>query len=107
MVAASWPAPALPSRSVGRPPRRRWACCETSWATASAMVSDPRRHGFCRLAAAIPPVMLSDPDANATSVIELAEQAAVTGAAVVAFPELCLTGYSNEDLIQQRALLDA
>jgi NAD+ synthase (glutamine-hydrolysing) len=55
----------------------------------------------------MPLTHLSDPARNAEAVIELAEQAAADGAAVVAFPELCLTGYSNEDLIQQRALLDA
>jgi NAD+ synthase (glutamine-hydrolysing) len=70
-------------------------------------VDDPAAHGFCRLAAAIPLVHLSDPAANAAAVVELAGRAAAEGAAVVAFPELCLTGYSNEDLIQQRSLLDA
>jgi NAD+ synthase (glutamine-hydrolysing) len=63
--------------------------------------------GFCRVAAAVPPVHLSDPEANAAAIVELAERAAVEGADVVVFPELCLTGYANDDLFRQRALLDA
>ena len=64
-------------------------------------------HGFCRVAAAVVPVHLSDPAANAAATIAMAEQAQREGVSVVVFPELGLTGYSNDDLFQQRALLDA
>jgi NAD+ synthase (glutamine-hydrolysing) len=63
--------------------------------------------GFARVAVAIPRLHLSDPIANAAATIELAQQAHDAGAALVAFPELGLTGYANDDLFQQDALLDA
>jgi NAD+ synthase (glutamine-hydrolysing) len=64
-------------------------------------------HGFCRVAAAVPRVVIADPAANAGLTADLAERAEREGASVVVFPELGLTGYSNDDLFQQRALLDA
>jgi NAD+ synthase (glutamine-hydrolysing) len=68
---------------------------------------DARAHGFCRVATAVSPVQLGDAALNADAVAGLATRADAEGAAVVVFPELCITGYSNDDLIQQRALLDA
>jgi NAD+ synthase (glutamine-hydrolysing) len=61
-------------------------------------------HGFVRVAVAVPRVRLADPMGNAESTLSLARQAAAEGAALVAFPELGLSGYSNEDLFHQRAL---
>ncbi|WP_415041658.1 NAD(+) synthase [Gordonia sp. (in: high G+C Gram-positive bacteria)] len=52
-------------------------------------------------------VSLADPAANARRTIDLLTAAAADGAAVIAFPELGLTGYSVDDLVQQDALLDA
>ncbi|MFT4088427.1 MAG: NAD(+) synthase [Gordonia sp. (in: high G+C Gram-positive bacteria)] len=63
-------------------------------------------HGFARVAAAVPLVALSDPAANAQRTIELIRQADEASAALVAFPELGLCGYSVDDLVQQDALLD-
>ncbi len=63
--------------------------------------------GFARVAVAVPRMHLTDPAANAAATIELAREAHDAGAAVVAFPELGLTGYANDDLFQQDALLDA
>jgi NAD+ synthase (glutamine-hydrolysing) len=65
------------------------------------------RHGFARIAVCIPPVRLGNPAENAASTIRLAQRAAEAHAAVVAFPELGLSGYSNEDLFHQDALLEA
>ena len=70
-------------------------------------IDDLAAHGFCRVAAASPRVHLADPARNADEVLALAEEAVDAGAEVVVFPELCVTGYSTDDLIQQRALLDA
>ncbi len=67
----------------------------------------PYRHGFVRLAAAVPVVRLADPAANAERSIAQLREAADQGAAVVVFPELGLSGYSLDDLAQQDALLDA
>jgi NAD+ synthase (glutamine-hydrolysing) len=61
-------------------------------------------HGLVRLAAAVPHQHLADPVRNAAETIALAEEAAAAGAVVVAFPELGLTGYANDDLFGQRAL---
>ena len=67
----------------------------------------PYRHGFVRVATAVPKVKLADPAANAQSILALAREADAAGVAVVVFPELGLTGYTIDDLLQQEALLDA
>ncbi|AAK25581.1 NAD(+) synthase [Caulobacter vibrioides] len=67
----------------------------------------PYRHGFVRVATAVPKVKLADPAANAQNVVALAREAHAEGVAVVVFPELGLTGYTIDDLLQQEALLDA
>jgi NAD+ synthase (glutamine-hydrolysing) len=64
-------------------------------------------HGFVRVAAAVPTVALADPAANARRILELYERGAAAGASVVCLPELCLSGYAIDDLLQQDALLDA
>jgi NAD+ synthase (glutamine-hydrolysing) len=64
-------------------------------------------HDFIRAAVAVPGVRVADPAFNARRVIDLGEQAAAQRAAVVLFPELCLSAYSCEDLFQQGALLEA
>jgi NAD+ synthase (glutamine-hydrolysing) len=65
------------------------------------------RHGFVRLAIGIPSVRLGNPIANAERTVSLSQRAADQHAAVAVFPELGLSGYSNEDLFHQDALLDA
>jgi NAD+ synthase (glutamine-hydrolysing) len=67
----------------------------------------PYRHGFVRVATAVPKVKLADPAANAQSILALAREADAAGVAVVVFPELGLTGYTIDDLLQQEALLGA
>lgn len=67
----------------------------------------PYRHGFVRVATATPKVKLADPAANAQSALALVREADAAGAAVIVFPELGLTGYAIDDLLQQDALLDA
>src|SRR5438445_1149058 len=65
------------------------------------------RHGFTRAAVCIPHVRLGSPIANADRVIGLARRAHDARATLVLFPELSISGYSNEDLFHQDALLDA
>ena len=67
----------------------------------------PYRHGFVRVATATPKVRLADPATNAQSVLDLVRQGDAAGAAVMVFPELGLTGYAIDDLLQQDALLEA
>jgi NAD+ synthase (glutamine-hydrolysing) len=67
----------------------------------------PYRHGFVRVATAVPKVKLADPAANAQSVLSLVREAHEAGVAVLVLPELGLTGYTVDDLLQQDAMLDA
>jgi NAD+ synthase (glutamine-hydrolysing) len=63
-------------------------------------------HGFIRIAICTPRVEIADPAENVHRTIELARRAAVSKAALILFPELGLSAYSNEDLALQDALLD-
>ena len=64
------------------------------------------RHGYARIAACTIPVALADPVANAQAVLDTARECHDEAVAVAIFPELCLSGYSIEDLMMQDALLD-
>ncbi|MEW5424686.1 NAD(+) synthase [Amorphus sp. 3PC139-8] len=65
------------------------------------------RHGFVRVAAATPRVALANPEENAARIIEMAKEADAERVALVLFPELCISGYAIDDLLQQDALLGA
>jgi NAD+ synthase (glutamine-hydrolysing) len=65
------------------------------------------RHGFVRVAVATPRVEVASPNYNVAQTLELARRAAGERAVLAVFPELGLSAYSNEDLFQQDALLDA
>ena len=64
-------------------------------------------HGFVRVALCVPRLRVADPEFNAGRTLELARSASAENAAVALFPELGISAYSNEDLFQQSALLDA
>jgi NAD+ synthase (glutamine-hydrolysing) len=64
------------------------------------------QHGFARIAACTGHTALADPAANAQTVLRLARECSEEGVAVAVFPELCLTGYSIDDLLLQDAVLD-
>jgi len=64
-------------------------------------------HGLIRVAVGIPAVRVADPAFNVERTIELARRASATHAAIALFPELGISAYSNEDLFQQDALLEA
>ena len=57
--------------------------------------------------ASAPVVALADPAENATRIAAQYHQLAAEGAAVVLFPELCVTGYCCGDLFFTQPLLDA
>jgi NAD+ synthase (glutamine-hydrolysing) len=65
------------------------------------------RHAMARVAAFAPQVALAEPDQNAGIIIELAGEAHDAGAAVALFPELCVTGYSLDDLHMQASMIKA
>ncbi|WP_423196293.1 MULTISPECIES: NAD(+) synthase [unclassified Cupriavidus] len=62
-------------------------------------------HGFARVAVGVPECRVADPAFNAEQTIALAREAAASGAALIAFPELGLSAYTCDDLFHQRALL--
>ncbi|MBL1258266.1 NAD(+) synthase [Methylocystis sp. Sn-Cys] len=64
-------------------------------------------HGFIRAAAACPSVRVADPAFNVARTIEMARDADERGASLVLFPELGLSAYAIDDLLQQEALLAA
>ncbi len=65
-----------------------------------------KKYQMFRVAAAAPEVIVGDPLANADAVMQKSIEAERRGAAVVLFPELCLTGYTAADLFGQKILLD-
>ncbi|WP_151480299.1 NAD(+) synthase [Streptomyces albicerus] len=64
------------------------------------------QHGFARVAACTGHAAIAEPCANAEAVLRQGRRCAQEGVAVAVFPELCLSGYSIEDLLLQDALLD-
>ena len=54
----------------------------------------------------MPAVRVADPGFNAARTVALAQQAAAQHAALVVFPELGLSAYTDDDLFHQAALLD-
>ncbi len=62
------------------------------------------KHGFFKVAAVSPCITLGDPAQNAVEIVRAAKTAQSEGAALVVFPELCLSGYSLGDLLFQTAL---
>lgn len=68
-------------------------------------VYEPKRD-FLRVATATPEVAIADVTENLARMCELYDQAVDAHTSLVVFPELSLTGYSIQDLVQQPALLD-
>lgn len=62
-------------------------------------------HGFIKTAAAICEIKVADPDYNAERIMEKMTETVDNGAKVVVFPELCITGYTCNDLFFQDTLL--
>ena len=64
-------------------------------------------YGFIKVASAIPSVTVADCTSNIKEIKRLIDQAAIEEAAVVCFPELCITAYTCNDLFTQQTLLNA
>lgn len=64
------------------------------------------KHGFVRTAAATPKIRVADPGYNGEQIRELIGQGYSRGVKIMAFPELCLTGYTCGDLFLQSSLLE-
>ena len=64
------------------------------------------KYGFVNVAAAVPTVKVADVDYNVQQVESLIAQAEGRGIEVIVFPELCITGYTCQDLFKEQLLLD-
>ena len=64
-------------------------------------------HGFIRIACAAPRLRVADPAFNVAETIEFLRKADKEGASLTLFPELGISAYAIDDLLQQNALLDA
>ena len=64
------------------------------------------KYGFVNVAAAVPVVKVADVDYNVQQIEGLIAQAEGRKVEVIVFPELCVTGYSCQDLFKEQLLLD-
>jgi NAD+ synthase (glutamine-hydrolysing) len=67
----------------------------------------PYRHQMLRVAACVPSVAIGEPRRNADAVLSLLAEGDAARAALMVFPELCLSAYAIDDLLLQDAVLDA
>lgn len=66
------------------------------------------KDGFVRVAAAIPKISVADTTANKKAILEKVQEMQALGAGIMVLPELCITGYTCQDLFwQSRLLLEA
>ncbi|CAN5842113.1 NAD(+) synthase [soil metagenome] len=64
-------------------------------------------HGMVRAAVCIPHLRVSDVEFNVSRMVALAHRVSEMSGAIALFPEMGVSAYSNEDLFQQDALIDA
>ena len=64
------------------------------------------KYGLIKVAAAVPAVKVADVDYNVQQIESLIAQAEGKGVEVMVLPELCLTGYTCQDLFREQLLLD-
>ncbi len=64
------------------------------------------QNGFITVAAAIPQVKVADCIFNTQQIESMIAQAEGKGVEVIVFPELCITGYTCQDLFLQHTLLE-
>lgn len=62
-------------------------------------------NGFVKVAAVTPDIRVADVAYNTEQICRMIDETAEAGAKIVAFPELCLTGYTCGDLFSQEILL--
>ena len=64
------------------------------------------KYGFIKVASAVPAVRVADIMYNVQEIERLIAMAEEEHAEVVCFPELCITGYSCQDLFKETLLLN-
>ena len=63
------------------------------------------RHGFVKVAAVTPDIRVADVRYNCEEICKKIKEAEKSGAKIIVFPELCLTGYTCGDLYAQDLLI--
>ena len=63
------------------------------------------KDGFIKVAAVTPKIKVADPVYNAEVICDRLSEAYEKGAKIIVFPELCITGYTCNDLFLQELLL--
>lgn len=63
------------------------------------------RQGFVKAAVVTPKIRVADTEYNGQQIRELMQESVDKGAKLVVFPELCITGYTCQDLFFQETLL--
>ena len=64
------------------------------------------KQGFVKVAAVTPDIRVADVEFNKEQICRKMGEAAASGAKIIVFPELCVTGYTCSDLFTQDVLLD-
>ncbi len=64
------------------------------------------KHGFIKLAAAVPEILVAAPTKNVPAITELIDRAYAENVDVLVFPELCVTGATCGDLFFTDSLLE-
>ena len=64
------------------------------------------QYGFIKVAAAVPAIKVADVQYNVQQIESLIAQAEGRGVEVIVFPELCMTGYTCQDLFREQLLID-
>lgn len=65
------------------------------------------RHGFIKVAAATPSTRVADCQYNSERILDLISKASEEGVHLLVLPELCVTGYTCQDLFFQQTLIDS
>lgn len=65
------------------------------------------KDGFIKVASATPKVKVCDVTANVREIVKLMADAEYNGAKIIVFPELCITGYTCQDMFLQYPLLQS
>lgn len=64
------------------------------------------KDGFIKVAAVTPVIEVANVERNVNEIIRLAWKVASEGAKIIVFPELCITGYTCQDLFLSSVLLE-